>query len=201
MRVLLADDHTITRQGTQKLLATEADVEIVAEAADGAETVALAEELQPDIVLLDISMPKLNGVQVVEVLRRTAPATRVVVLTGYDNEQYGPALLRLGVRGYLPKSASARELIDVLRAVHRGETYYRSAVASLLDLGGDDKPTQREMEVLRLVAEGRRNREVAQAISTSERTVQFHLSNLFIKFGVSSRTEMVHHARKKGWIA
>jgi DNA-binding NarL/FixJ family response regulator len=203
-RVLLADDHTITREGTRLLLDAEADIDVIGEAIDGEEAVTLTESMHPDILLLDISMPKLNGVQVASQLSQSMPATSIIILTGYDSEQYARALVRLGVRGYLPKSASSRELVDALRTVARGGVHYQSATepSPFARPGGsaDENLTPREMDVLRLVAEGLRNREIALRLSTSERTVQFHLANLFSKVGASSRTELVHQARKKGLI-
>lgn len=204
VRILLADDHTITREGTRLLLAGEPDLEIVGEAIDGEEAVALAQTLRPEILLLDISMPRLNGVQVAQFLRRTIPDMSIVVLTGYDNEQYARALVRLGVRGYLPKSASSRELVDALRTIAKGGVHFQSTSERSPfgrgDITADDNPTPREMEVLRLVAEGLRNRDIAMRLSTSERTVQFHLANLFAKIAATSRTELVHLARGKGLI-
>ncbi len=204
VQVLLADDHTITREGTRLLLEAEHDLEIVGEAVDGEEAVAMAHRLKPDILLLDISMPRLNGVQVAEIIGQTQPELRIVVLTGYDNEQYARALVRLGVRGYLPKAASSRELVDALRIIARGGVHFQSTSGPFPfgrgNMPSDDNPTPREMDVLRLVAEGLRNRDIAQRLSTSERTVQFHLANLFAKMSAASRTELVHLARQKGLI-
>ncbi len=203
IRVLLADDHAITREGTRHLLEAEPDFAVVAEAADGEETVRLAQALRPDIVVLDISMPGLNGIQVGEILRQTVPETRIVVLTGYDNEQYAKALLRLGVSGYLSKTASSRELASALRSAYADRLYVQPPIVSLLTsslASQADEPTPRELEVLRLVAQGQRNRDIARQLHTSERTVQFHLANLFGKLEVGSRTEMVYRARQKGWI-
>jgi len=204
IRVLLADDHAIMREGTKRLLEAEPDFVVVAEAADGEETVRLAQALRPDIVVLDISMPGLNGIQVGEILRRTVPETRIVILTGYDNEQYAKALLRLGVRGYLSKTSSSRELTSALRSVYAAGLYFQPTIASILNsslASQADEPTPRELEVLHLAAQGQRNRDIARQLHTSERTIQFHLANLFGKLQVSSRTEMVFRARQKGWIS
>jgi DNA-binding NarL/FixJ family response regulator len=204
IRILLADDHAITREGTRRLLEAEPDLEVIAEAANGEEALRLAEELLPDIIVLDISMPGLSGVQVAEVVRRKLPETRIVILTGYDSEQYARALVRLGVSGYLSKTASCEELAAALRAAHFGQPYFQPKVVELLrgtsGPGAGDEPTPREMEVLPLVAEGLRNKEIARRLSTSERTVQFHLSNLFCKLQAGSRTELVHLARQRGWL-
>ncbi len=202
--VLLADDHALMREGTRRLLEAEPDFAVVAETADGEETVRLTESLRPDVVVLDINMPRLNGIQVGEILRRTTPGTRIVVLTGYDNEQYAKAFLRMGVTGYLSKTASSRELTAALRSVSADRPYFHQSVASLLGsavTSVSDEPTARELEVLTLAAEGLRNRDIARRLQTSERTTQFHLGNLFGKLQVGSRTEMVYRARRRGWIS
>lgn len=204
IRVLLADDHAITREGTRRLLEAEGGLRVVAEAADGEEATLLTQDLKPDILLLDISMPGLNGIQVAQILRRTAPETKIVVLTGYDNEQYAQALVHLGASGYLSKTTSSQELIRALRFVHAGHTYFQPAIEETIAVTAGtlatDQLTPRELEVLRLVAEGYRNAEIAKETLTSQRTVQYHLSNLFAKLGANSRTEVVHLARQKGWI-
>jgi len=203
MRILLADDHAITREGTRRLLETEADLEVIAEAADGEETVRLAQELRPDVVLLDISMPVMNGLDVVRILQATQPETRIVVLTGYDREHYVQGLLHLGIEGYLSKSASYREIVTALRTVGTGRRYIRRDTAAPLSPGSQaspESPTARELEILSLVARGYSNSAIADQLHLSQRTVKFHLRNLFAKLAVCSRTEMVYRARQKGWI-
>jgi DNA-binding NarL/FixJ family response regulator len=204
IRILLADDHAITREGTRRLLELEADFQVVAEAADGREAVDLTRRHRPDVLILDVSMPVLSGIQVAHTVREELPDTRIVVLTGYDNDQYALALLRLGVSGYLSKAASSRELVGALRRVYAGETCFQPGVAGLVRpegmVGAEETLTPRELEVLRLVAEGQRNREIAKCLVVSERTIQFHLSQLFAKLDASSRTEVVHRARQRGWI-
>lgn len=204
IRILLADDHAITREGTRRLLESEPDLEVIGEAGNGEEALRLAEELRPDILVLDISMPGLNGIQVAETIRLKLPEIRIIILTGYESEQYARALVRLGVNGYLSKTASSEELATALRTVQSGQSYFQPAVVELLRdnaaPGTGDEPTPREMEVLLLVAEGLRNKEIARRLSTSERTVQFHLGNLFSKLQAGSRTELVHLARQKGWL-
>ncbi len=205
IRILLADDHTITREGTRRLLEAEADFAIAGEAADGDETIRLAEQLRPDVLVLDVSMPGRDGIAVARELRVRCPETKIVVLTGHgDNPRYARALLRLGVHGYLAKTVAARELVAAIRSVAAGGRCLQSEIVGLVkaaaEVRASDLPTARELEVLRLVAAGLRNRDIAQRLGTSERTVQFHLGNLFTKFRATSRTELVLHARQRGWL-
>ena len=204
IRILLADDHAVTREGMRRLLEAEPDMVVVGEAADGEAAVRLAQAVRPDILLLDIKMAGLDGIQVARRLGQQLPATRIVVLTGYDDAQYAPALARLGVQGYLSKTASAREVVSAIRAVHAGQVAFPPAVAELFGSGTPPAttpaPTVRELEVVRLVAQGHANRAIAQALGMSERTVQFHLHNLFTKLRASSRTELVYRARRQGWL-
>lgn len=204
LRILLADDHTITREGMRRLLAVEPELAVVGEAADGEETVHLATTLHPDILLLDVSMPRLDGIQVAQRLTKALPELKIIVLTGYDQEQYARTLLGLGVHAFLSKAASSREVVHAIRAVHAGQHYVLPAVAELLaaGIGGPlrEHLTPRELEVLRLVAEGCGNRTIAQYLKMSARTVQFHLHNLFSKLHATSRTELVHLARQQGWL-
>ncbi len=203
IRIVLADDHFVTREGTRSVLDSQPDMEVVAEAADGAETIRLAQVLRPDLLVLDISMPLVNGIEVTRQIRQSLPGIRIVVLTGYDNRQYAEALARLGVDGFLSKTTAAGQLVAAIRAAHTGlgvverQTKWMSASRS----EDVEEPTSRELEVLHLVGEGRRNREIAEGLCTSERTVEFHLSNLFRKLSARSRTEMVHRARERGWLA
>ncbi len=199
IRIVLADDHFVTREGTRRVLDGEPDMDVIAEAADGAETIRLAQAVRPDLVVLDISMPRVNGIEVAREIRQTLPATRIVVLTGYDNRQYAEALARIGVDGFLSKTAAAGQLIGAIRAAHAG---LRTAAREMGHEHGDvEEPTNRELEVLHLVAEGCRNREIAERLCTSERTVEFHLGNLFRKLSSRTRTEVVHRARERGLLA
>jgi DNA-binding NarL/FixJ family response regulator len=204
VRVLLADDHAITREGTRRVLEAQAEFDVVGEAGNGEEALQLARLLEPDIVVLDISMPGLNGIQVVQALREVCPETRVLILTGYDKEHYAEAVRRLGVTGYLSKTRTSRELVDALRAVQAGREYVRfesdGEPRDNPGPGAAKTPTAREMEVLSLVAKGSRNKEIARRLTTTDRTIQFHMGNLFAKLGATSRTEMVHNARQLGWI-
>lgn len=176
---------------------------VVAEASDGVETLEFAIELQPDVLLLDISMPRLNGVQVAKQLREEASQVRIVVLTGYDTDQYREALLHLGVRGYLPKTVSSQELVAALREVYGGGVHIQSSPSmshQTACAASDSTLTPRELEVLRLVDEGLSNAAIANRLSMSQRTVQFHLTQLFAKLDATSRTHVVHIARQRGWI-
>lgn len=203
IRILLADDHAIVRAGLRHLLAETPDLEVVGEAADGEAALRLAAALRPDILLLDVRLPGRDGLEVARLLRARLPDVRVVALTVCDDAQHARALLRLGVSGYLLKTVSWPELQGALRAVYGGHVVVQSSVAARLSRPGsspDREPTARELEVLRLVAEGYRNREIANRLATSERTVQFHLRNLFAKCDAASRTELVHRARQQGWL-
>jgi DNA-binding NarL/FixJ family response regulator len=199
IRIVLADDHFVTRQGTRQVLDSQPDMDVVAEAADGAETIRLARAVRPDLLVLDINMPRVSGIEVAREIRQTLPGTRIVVLTGYDNRQYAEAAAQLGVDAFVSKTAAAGQLIGAIRAAYGGvRTSVRETVREPVDI---EEPTPREIEVLHLVAEGKRNREIAERLCTTERTVEFHLGNLFRKLCARSRTEVVHHARARGLLA
>jgi len=176
------------------------------EAADGDETIRLVQQLRPDVLVLDVSMPGRDGIAVARELHERCPETKIVVLTGHgDNPRYARALLRLGVHGYLAKTVAARELVAAIRSVAAGGRYLEPTIVGLVrapaDAGASDRPTAREIEILGLVAEGLRNRDIARRLAMSERTVEFHLGNLFVKLSVSSRTELVLHAQQQSWLA
>lgn len=201
LKILLADDHTITREGTRRLIEAEEDLRVVGEAENGDEAVRLTRDLRPDLVVLDISMPGRSGIDAAAEIRRVAPRVKILILTGYGNHaQYARALGQLGVQGYLAKSVSSRELLQTIRAIALGQVPARPTGGSSLDGEVVDMPTPRELDVLRLVAQGLKSQEIAGQLCTSERTVHFHLSNLFAKLHASSRTELVYLARQQGWI-
>jgi NarL family two-component system response regulator LiaR len=211
IRILLADDHVLVRQGTRELLEQEEDLTVVAEAGDGEEAVRLAASYRPDVAIMDISMPKLDGIEATQQIKTQHPAIAVLVLTAYDDDQYVFALLEAGAAGYLLKDVQASELVKAVRAVYAGEsilhpTIARKVINRFAQPAGRreedvlDQLTGREMEVLRLAAKGMTNQEIAQELVISVRTVQVHLSNVFSKMGVGSRTEAVLHALRKGWI-
>ena len=210
--VLLAEDHVVVREGTRELVQHEPDMEVVGEASDGEEAVQLTGKLRPDVVIMDIAMPKLNGIEATKQIKELYPATAVLILTAYDDDQYVFALLEAGAAGYLLKNVRGRELIDAIRAVYAGESVLHPAITrkvleSFIPAG---KPaerrmaeplSEREMEVLKLAGRGMSNRDIAEELSLSVRTVQAHLGNIFNKLGVGSRTEAVLYAIKKGWVA
>jgi NarL family two-component system response regulator LiaR len=212
IRILLADDHVVVREGTRELLEREEDMEVVAEAGDGEEAVRLAVSQRPDVAIMDISMPKLNGIEATRQIKATLPAIAVLVLTAYDDDQYIFALLEAGAAGYLLKNVRADELIEAVRSVHAGESVLHPTVARKVinrfarpteerrEKSSVDQLTERELEVLKLAAKGMTNREIAQELVLSVRTVQVHLTNIFNKIDVGSRTEAVLHALRAGWL-
>ena len=215
IKVMLVEDHALVREGTRELLDQENDLQVLVEAGDGEEAVRLAAEHSPDVVIMDIAMPKLNGIEATKQIKATNPAIAILVLTAYDDDQYIFAFLEVGAAGYLLKDATMNDLIQAIRAVHAGESVLHPAVARKVinyfarhtdkrraddyDKSGTDHLTDREMEVLKLAAKGMTNREIATALTISTRTVQVHLSNVFSKLGVGSRTEAVLYALRKGW--
>ena len=212
VKVVLADDHVLVREGTRNLLEREPDIEVVGEASDGEEAIDLVTKLHPHVVLMDIAMPKINGIEATRQIKTRCPATAVLILTAYDNDQYIVALLEAGAAGYLLKNVKGSDLVNAIRAVNAGESVLHPAIArkvfkrftTPLEKPGEIVPSQdlseRELEILRLAAKGMSNRDIANELFLSRRTVQAHLSNVFRRMGVGSRTEAVLHALTRGWL-
>ena len=211
IRILLAEDHVVVRQGTRQLLEREDDLEVVGEAGDGEEAIEMAHKLKPDVVVMDIAMPKVNGIEATKAIKAALPATAVLILTAYDYDEFIFSLLDAGAAGYLLKSVTGDDLVRGIRDLHSGESVLHPAVLRKMLASSRPRPasseerpaevlTQREMEVLRIAARGKANKDIARELGMSVRTVQAHLSNIFNKLGVGSRTEAVVYCLKKGWL-
>lgn len=212
IRVLIADDHALVREGTRRMLEQEADVQVVGEAGDGEETVKLACELKPDVAIVDIAMPKLDGIEATKQIKERCPSVTILILSAYDDDQFIFSLLEAGAAGYLLKSVRSRELVDAVRAVHAGESVLHPSIAKkvlnrFVSTGGKpeaakpaDVLSDREKEILRLATKGLSNAEIAKELYLSVRTVQGHLGHIFNKLQVGSRTEAVVRALKEGWV-
>ena len=211
IRVLLAEDHTIVRKGISEFVQREPGMEVVGEVGDGEEAIKMTAELQPDIVVMDIVMPNLNGIEATKRIKELYPSVAVLILTAYDYDQYIFALLEAGAAGYLMKGARVSELIDAIRAVYAGESVLHPVIARRVidrmkslapkfsELQEAEALSGREMEVLKLTAKGISNKEIAEQLFLSQRTVQAHLGNVFNKLGVASRTEAVLYGLRRGW--
>lgn len=206
IEILVADDHPMLREGLVAVLATQPDFEVVGEAADGAETLRLAESLRPDVILLDLEMPGMDGVDALRRLREAGSAARVLVFTAYDTDERILGALRAGARGYLLKGASRGEVFSAIRTLHSGGSLLEPAVATkLLDnFGGARAPhdglTPRELEVLALLVRGLTNREIAGELFVTERTVKFHVGSILAKLGAANRTEAARIATRQGLV-
>lgn len=208
IRILLADDHAVLREGIRSLLEDQPDMSVVGEAQDGREVVHLAGELKPDVVLMDIAMPLLNGLEATRQIKRDHPHVAVLVLTMHDNEEYVRQALSAGASGYVLKQAAASELVAAIRAVHRGEAVLSPAITRLVledylhrdrikPSPAPDDLTPREREILQLVAEGYTSREIAEMLSLSVKTVQAHRTSLMQKLDLHDRGELIKYAIQK----
>ena len=212
IKILIADDHAVVREGTRQILEQEPDLDVVAEAGDGEEAVRLAGNFKPDVAIIDIDMPKLDGIEATKQIKALYPTIIVLILSAYDDDQFVFRLLEAGAAGYLLKSIRGRELIDAVRAVCAGESVLHPTIArkvlnrliAVSDKPKEQKPSEvlsdREREVLRLAARGISNQDIANELYLSLRTVQAHFSHIFNKLQVGSRTEAVVRALKEGWI-
>jgi len=206
--ILLADDHTMVRQGLKALLQEEPGFSIVGEAQDGHETIALTESLRPDVLVVDLMMPGVGGLEVMRQVGRKSPATRFVVLSMYANEAYVVEALRSGALGYVLKDTGADELVKAIRQVSQGVRYLspplsESALETYLERargGAKDALTPREREVLQLAAEGRSNADIAERLFIAPRTAETHRANLMRKLGLHSQAELIHYAFQSGLV-
>lgn len=205
IRIIVADDHALMRAGTRDRLRREPDFEVVDTAEDGWQAIELIGRLKPDVAVLDIRLPKLNGIAVVRRMREVSPNTRALMLTAFDDDDYIIALMELGTAGYLLKTVQPDELADAVRRVHRGENVLDRAIATKVarlwarhriesGTGPQGRLTPRELEVLQRVAEGLRNRDIATELQVSAHTVARHLSSIYEKLDVTSRTQAVRYA-------
>jgi DNA-binding NarL/FixJ family response regulator len=212
IKVLIADDHSLFREGTRNLINQEKDMEVIGEASDGEETIKLVTELKPHVVLMDISMPVVNGIEATKQIKTRFTKTAVLILTAYENDQYIVALLEAGAAGYLLKNVSGRDLTNAIRAVFAGEAILHPSIAQKVfsHFGAATRQaeesteltelSEREMEILKLAARGMSNQDIATHLYLSRRTIQSHLANIFRKMDVGSRTEAVLQALRKGWL-
>jgi len=211
IRVFIVDDHIMLREGIKKLINSDSNFEIIGESGDGSEAVELVNKLKPDIVLMDISLPSLNGIEATRRIKRDNPKVKVLALTMHDNEEYLSQMLQAGASGYILKKAAVSELRDAIDAVNRGESYlYPSSAKHLIgsflkrvESGGKssiDGLTSREQEVLILIAEGKTNKEIAKHLQLSVKTIESHRSNMFEKLGINDRIEATRYAIRRGLI-
>lgn len=207
IRVVVADDHKVVRAGIRELLSDEPDIQVVGEARDGREAVELALALRPDLVVMDINMPELSGVEATRQIRSAAPDVRVLALTAYQDDPYIYGLLDAGASGYILKTAEGQELVRAVRATAAGQSVIDPAVAPRLiarlrqPAAQPGALTERELEVLRLAARGQTNKQIGVALQISDRTVQNHLANIYAKLDVASRTEAVTVGLQRNLIA
>jgi DNA-binding NarL/FixJ family response regulator len=211
IHILLVDDHIILRQGTRHLIDNESDMEVVGEAGNGEEAIRKVQELKPDVVILDVAMPVLNGIEATKRIKEISPATTILVLTGYDYDEYIFSLLEMGAAGYLLKDVNGDELVKAVREVYAGEpVLHPTVMRKLMDrcksplteatkINNSEHLSDREMEVLRLAAKGISNKEIADSLIISVRTVQAHMRSIFSKLDVGSRSEAIIYGLKQGW--
>jgi DNA-binding NarL/FixJ family response regulator len=207
IKVLLVDDHAIMRDGIRALLSLQDDIEIVGEASEGKEAIEKTRLLYPDVVVMDIAMPGMDGLEATRRITKQYPKTKVLVLTQYDNKEYILSAVKAGSAGYVPKRALGSELVSAIRAVYRGDSYlYPSAAMALVEdyrqqsksTDPYDQLTPREREILKLIAEGHTSREVANLLFISLKTVMGHRTKIMEKLGLKNRTELIKYAMRKG---
>lgn len=205
IKIVLAEDHQVMREGLRRVLEQYPDFEVVGEAGDGEQALAVVKTLHPDILLCDIRMPLLNGITVVRLVKKSSPKTKVLALSAYDDDEYVVGLMRVGAAGYLLKTVTSNELAEAVRKVHSGSIVLHPEIAAKIaclweesSLHKDEQEvlTMREIEILSLAGQGLRNRDIAERLGLSVRTVEKHLDNILGKLSASSRDEAVRHAVK-----
>jgi len=212
IKVLIADDHQVLREGLRLLFEKTLDIEVIGEASDGEEVIAKAKELSPDVILMDITMPEVNGLEAAGRITREMPEVKILLLSVHESDEYLAEMLNLGLAGYILKTASGREVIFAIRAVNKGEVYLYPTITRMLvqeyaKIAGAKKPnavydglTNREKEILMHIADDKKNKEIAEIMGLKIRTVQAHRTNLMDKLGAHDRTELVKYAIRKGII-
>lgn len=212
-RILIADDHPLLREALCQVLSKEQDMEVVGKASDGEEVVAMSSQLKPDVVIMDIIMPKLDGIEASKKIKTTAPNIAILILTAYDDDNYVLGLLEAGAAGYLLKSARGQDLVEAIRAIRAGESVLHPEIIekllkrAMLKSAGIVKPrtnellSEREKEILKMLSTGMGNKEIAQRLCLSLRTVKAHMSNIFTKMNVASRSEALVEALRSGLIS
>jgi len=209
IKILLVDDHAIMRDGIKALLSIYDDIEVIGEASAGREAMEMARELNPDVVVMDISMPGMDGLEVTHRLTKRNPRMKVIILTQHDNREYILSTIKVGAAGYIPKKALGSDLVSAIRAIRSGDSFlYPSAARTLIDdyRKQAEQPdiyeslTEREREILKLIAEGRTSREIAEALYISQKTVQGHRTKIMEKLDLHNRTELIKYAMRKGLV-